>query len=166
MAIIVANAPSLKTLCEKWVKGRQYGDGSKSLGSKSGRGRNELGYAVDCVPMGDIKSHHRKLTRDKDLEKDGGNNPLGKTDSEEQLWKHDTGITVERSVGVVVTEQEPEIEPEKEPEKREKRSGSRLGFRRAINTTPPIEEEDGDSEDGDRGRRQDGRGFKDNFEGV
>jgi len=89
---------------------------------------------------------------------------LGRTDSEEQLWKHDSGIIVERSVGVVVTEHEPETEPD-EKERKEKRSGSRLGFRRGVNTTPPIEEEGNDSEEGETGRRREGN-VRDNFEAV
>lgn len=162
VAIIVANAPSLKTLAEKWFKGRTYGEGSKSLGSRSGRGRVELGYVVDCVPMTDVKTHpKRKVQRlDKDAQLEGENR-LGKTDSEEELWKHDSGIIVERSVGVVVTEHE----RESEEERKEKRSGSRLGLRRPVGTTPPIEEEGNDSDGLERGRGREGK-FRDNFEAV
>lgn len=152
---MAANAPSLKTVMEKWFgKGNgvgattngKYAREGESRSGRSGRGRNEHGYSVDCVPMGDIK---RKMVDEEErpVAPSRMDNRLRHTSSEEQLWKQDSGIIVERSVGVEVSEvSDGDIDKsEKSSEKGSKRgSGVRDMSRGKTSTTPPIEEEEED----------------------
>jgi hypothetical protein len=94
VAIMAANAPSLKILfTQKFSptpsdKRKSYNNETSSRSRSAKRRSNFNGgasYAVDCVPM----SPTRRAV-------DGSM----QSDSEEQLWKHDSGIIVTSSVGV------------------------------------------------------------------
>jgi hypothetical protein len=103
VAIMAANAPSLKILWSKWF-GRQTFNGtlkeydiSPSNASSRSRGTRrksaysgEPSYLVNCSNYVPMSPTPRKETPDRGL----------KNDSEEQLWKHDSGIIVTSSVGV------------------------------------------------------------------
>lgn len=151
---MAANAPSLKTVMEKWCggKGSTLGSSDRSGENKSGKGRNEHGYAVDCVPMGDVK--RRVEEEERNLAVSRNESRLRHTDSEEQLWQHDSGIVVERSVGVEVSDSNGTFS-----EKKARRGSSvRALSAGMISKTPPIEEVE---EEGRRGRK-----MRDHFEAV
>lgn len=102
VAIMAANAPSLKILFQTWLglKANKSSSGSTAhkLGdsSRSAKGRhNDLGYAVDCT-------NHVPMTNRDGKQMTHNDHRLQHSDSEEQLWKHDSGIILPNNTGIMV----------------------------------------------------------------
>lgn len=121
---MAANAPSLKILFQKWfgsrdsfkstsdaTLGKGYAVGGGRSGNPNGSSRghqkrksgynNGLGYVVDCsnyVPMSPTPRKEQQTEK-----RSSGHLTSG---SEEQLWKHDSGIIVTVAVGVETSEPE------------------------------------------------------------
>jgi len=105
VAIMAANAPSLKILFQTWL-GLKSHNGSrktttKALGdsSRSGKKHNDLGYAVDCTNHVPMKTHHTVHEH-----------RLQHSDSEEQLWKQDSGIILNQQVGGIMVDRSVNVE--------------------------------------------------------
>lgn len=86
-------------------------------------------------------------------------NRLYHSDSEEQLWKQDSGIIVERSVGVEVSDNSTGERMGRNNSEIRGNSRASSTLRMQQSSTPLIEEED----EGESGR---GRKVRDNFEAV
>jgi hypothetical protein len=110
VAIMAANAPSLKILFQTWL-GLKTQNGSRKSNTKGGLGEssrsgktkhNDLGYAVDCTNHVPMKNRDKQVTVHE--------HRLQHSDSEEQLWKQDSGIILNQQGGGIMVDRSVNVE--------------------------------------------------------